>query len=75
MTVEPRKDTQLWGRLWNYANNPLTVVGTLLTTISGLLILTLAVVEMAGGIRNPYVAGFAYLVLPPEVTSKGVETR
>lgn len=65
MTASSRGFAQLRGRLWNYANNPLTVIGTILTTISGLLILTLAVVEAAGGIRNPYVAGFAYLVLPP----------
>ncbi|NLH11627.1 MAG: cytochrome C [Holophagae bacterium] len=65
MTVGTHGKKPLWGRLWNYANNLLTVLGTLLTTISGVLILTLAVVELAGGIRNPYVAGFAYLILPP----------
>lgn len=65
MTGEHRSARQVFGRLWNYANNPLTVVGTILTTIAGLSIVILALVELAGGVRNPYVSGFAYLVLPP----------
>lgn len=64
MTTTRRSATQVLGRLWNLANNFLTIVGSALTTIAGLLIVTFVVVELAGGIRNPYIAGLAYLVLP-----------
>lgn len=60
-----RSARQVFGRLWNYANNPISVLGTILTTIAGLSIVILALIELAGGVRNPYVSGFAYLVLPP----------
>jgi hypothetical protein len=64
MSTARRGATQVFGRLWNLANNALTILGAILTTISGLLIVTFLLVEMAGGIRNPYIAGFAYLLLP-----------
>lgn len=64
MSSLPRSATRTFGRLWNYANNFWTIVGAILTTISALLLLTFALVEAVGGIRNPYIAGFAYLVLP-----------
>jgi nitrate/TMAO reductase-like tetraheme cytochrome c subunit len=52
------------GRLFNLANNPTTILGVSLTTVSALLILTFIVVETFGELRNPYVGMFAYLVLP-----------
>jgi hypothetical protein len=64
MSSLPRSATRTFGRLWNYANNFWTIVGAVLTTVSALLLLTFALVEAVGGIRNPYVAGFAYLILP-----------
>lgn len=52
------------GRLFNYANNPTTLVGIVLTTVSGISILIFLVGELAGGFRNPYIGIFAYMILP-----------
>jgi len=54
----------LIGRLFNFANNPVTVAGLILTTISGVLLVIFVAVDMAGGFPTPYVAIFAYLILP-----------
>jgi nitrate/TMAO reductase-like tetraheme cytochrome c subunit len=57
---EPRN----FGRLFNYANNPLTLAGAVLTTLSGLLILVFLLAQLWGGLDNPYIGLFAYVVLP-----------
>jgi hypothetical protein len=52
------------GRLFNYANNLTTLVGIVLTTVSAISIIIFVFTEMAGGLRNPYIGIFAYMVLP-----------
>ncbi len=52
------------GPVFNYANNPLSIAGIVLTTVSGLSIVGFLVMEMAGAVRNPYVGIFAYVILP-----------
>ena len=52
------------GRIFNYANNPITIAGVALTTLSGLLIVTFMVVELFGELENPYFGLFAYVFLP-----------
>jgi nitrate/TMAO reductase-like tetraheme cytochrome c subunit len=52
------------GRVFNYANNPLTIVGTGLTTLSALIIITFLVVELFGELDNPYIGLFAYVAMP-----------
>ena len=62
MTPEP---SRLSGRLFNLANNPITIAGVALTTVSGILILTFLIVNLLGGMsESPYIGMFAYLVLP-----------
>lgn len=56
--------SQLVGRLFNYANNPLSLLGIALTTVSAILILVFVGTEMFGALRNPYVGMFAFLFLP-----------
>lgn len=51
-------------RLFNFANNPLTIFGVVLTTLSGLMLLVFIAMQAFGGLRNPYLGIFAYLVLP-----------
>ena len=60
-TAKPRAG---WGRLFNYANNPLTIAGAVLTTLTALLILVFMATELAGGFQNPYVPMLAFVVLP-----------
>lgn len=55
---------KLIGRLFNYANNPITIAGVVLTTLSGLLIVTFMVVELFGELENPYIGLFSYVFLP-----------
>ncbi len=52
------------GRVFNYANNPLTIIGIGLTTLSSLVILTFFVVELFGELHNPYIGLFAYVAMP-----------
>ncbi|MEX1308789.1 MAG: NapC/NirT family cytochrome c [Candidatus Sulfomarinibacteraceae bacterium] len=53
-----------FGRVFNYANNPLTIIGTGLTTLSALIIITFLVVELFGELENPYIGLFAYVAMP-----------
>ncbi len=62
--AEERWNRELFGRLFNYANNPTTLVGIVLTTVSAISIIIFIIGEMAGGFRNPYTNIFAYMVLP-----------
>jgi len=61
-STEDRK--KFFGRLFNYANNGLTIAGVVLTTLSGLLIVVFIVAQLWGGLDNPYIGLFAYVVLP-----------
>ncbi len=61
-SAEDRK--KFFGRLFNYANNGLTIAGVVLTTISGLLIVVFLIAQLWGGLDSPYIGLFAYVVLP-----------
>jgi hypothetical protein len=61
-SAEDRK--KFFGRLFNYANNGLTIAGVVLTTISGLLIVVFLIAQLWGGLTSPYIGLFAYVVLP-----------
>ncbi len=53
-----------FGPVFNYANNPLSIAGIVLATVSGLSIAAFLVMEAAGSVRNPYVGIVAYVILP-----------
>jgi hypothetical protein len=61
--AHPARD-RLFSRLFNYANNSLTIAGVALTTLSGLLIIVFLIAQLLGGLDNPYIGIFAYVVLP-----------
>ncbi len=60
-TNDPKKAI---GRFFNYANNGLTIVGIVLTSLSAVVIITFMVVELFGELENPYIGLFAYVVMP-----------
>ena len=58
-------DSKGRGRLFNLANNGITIAGFALTTISGLMILSFLIVNLLGGLHeNPYIGMFAFGLLP-----------
>jgi hypothetical protein len=60
-----RKDASArFGAAFNLANNTVSLLGIVLTTVSALAILTFVAVELAWGIANPYVPIFVFLILP-----------
>jgi len=63
MTAERNPRTG-FGRVFNYANNPITIIGAGLTTLSALVIITFLVVEFFGEFDNPYIGLFAYVAMP-----------
>ncbi|MBD3856470.1 MAG: NapC/NirT family cytochrome c [Acidobacteria bacterium] len=64
MTASTDERRKFFGRLFNYANNAITIAGVVLTTLSGLLILVFLIAQLWGGLDNPYIGLFAYVVLP-----------
>ena len=52
------------GKAFNYAHNPLSVLGAVLATVAALSIAACLAVEATVGLANPYIGLFAYLVLP-----------
>ena len=64
MTTSVEDHKKFFGRIFNYANNALTIAGVVLTTISGLLIIVFLSAQLWGGLDNPYIGLFAYVVLP-----------
>jgi hypothetical protein len=62
--VAPAESKKSIGRVFNYANNPITIVGIGLTTLSALVIITFLVVEIFGKLENPYIGLFAYVAMP-----------
>jgi nitrate/TMAO reductase-like tetraheme cytochrome c subunit len=64
MTASTEDRKKFFGRLFNYANNAITIAGLVLTTISGLLIIVFLSAQLWGGLDNPYIGLFAYVVLP-----------
>jgi nitrate/TMAO reductase-like tetraheme cytochrome c subunit len=58
------EQTRGFGRFFNYANNPLTITGAVMTTLTGIIIATFVAAQAVGGLDNPYLGIFAYVVLP-----------
>jgi hypothetical protein len=52
------------GRLFNYANNPITIFGVILAGISAALIITFIFIRAVSGLGNPYAGIVGYLILP-----------
>jgi hypothetical protein len=61
---EPDHRDWTLARLFNHANNLLTMIGAVLTTISAVVIITFILVEVFGAIENPYAGIFGYVVMP-----------
>lgn len=57
-------DGNFFAKVWNYANNATTIAGIILTTVIALLIIIFMIVEVTGGLHNPYAGMFAYVALP-----------
>ena len=55
---------RILGPAFNYANNPLSIAGIVITTVSGLSIAAFLLMELAGSLGNPYIGIFAYVILP-----------
>ena len=64
MITNAEDRSRFFGKVFNYANNPITLVGIVLTTIPGLLIVTFLFAQFLGGLDNPYIGVFAYVILP-----------
>jgi len=52
------------GRFFNYANNIISIMGIVFTTISALLIIVFIIAESFGAVHNPYTAMIAFVALP-----------
>ncbi|MEE4272508.1 MAG: NapC/NirT family cytochrome c [Thermoanaerobaculales bacterium] len=63
MTTPPSRD-RILSRLFNHANNLVTMTGVALTTISAVVIVTFIIAEIFGAIENPYAGIFGYVVMP-----------
>ena len=61
---ELRNPRSFFGRVFNYAHNPWSVMGIVLATVSGLSVVTFILIEIWGHLRNPYIGIVAYLILP-----------
>ena len=57
------KHTQV-GRLFNYANNPITVTGTVLATLAALLISIFITIHTLGGHQSAYTGILAFAIMP-----------
>jgi nitrate/TMAO reductase-like tetraheme cytochrome c subunit len=51
-------------RMFNYANNRLTIAGIVLTTISAIVIMVFILVGLGGGLPNPYINILGFMILP-----------
>ena len=51
-------------RMFNYANNRLTIAGIVLTTISAVVITVFILVGLGGGLPNPYINIVGFMILP-----------
>lgn len=64
MSNNPKEHGEFWGRFFNYANNPTTLVGVTITTVTALLIIIFTIAEFAGAFHNPYVGIITFVILP-----------
>jgi hypothetical protein len=61
--VTERRDTFV-SRLFRDAQNVWTLLGVMLTTISGVLIVVFTIAHAMGGVHNPYAGIVGFLILP-----------
>jgi hypothetical protein len=61
--MNERKHTQV-GRLFNYANNPITITGAVLATLAALLIAIFITIHLFGGHQSAYTGILAFAILP-----------
>ena len=52
------------GRLFNYANNPITITGAILATLAALLISIFVAIHLFGGHQSAYTGILAFAILP-----------
>ena len=64
MSTRPQSGAALRAFLVGITSNPISLLGTAVTTASALPIITLFAIELLGYLRNPYVGILAYLILP-----------
>ena len=64
MTVSTASPSPSLARLATYAKNPLTLAGFGLTTVSGVALAVLLILEAFGVIENPYVGLIGFAMLP-----------
>ena len=64
MTPSTEDRKKFFGRIFNYANNGLTIAGIALTTVSALGIIIFVIAQVFGDLDNPYIGLFAYVFLP-----------
>jgi nitrate/TMAO reductase-like tetraheme cytochrome c subunit len=62
--MKPMPRSRALARLFNYANNAISLLGVVLTTLSAIMIVVFVISESMGAIRNPYVGMFAFIALP-----------
>ncbi|MCP4591260.1 MAG: cytochrome C [bacterium] len=56
--------SRAFGLIANYATNPVTVAGAVLTTISAIIILIFVVADSFGALPNPYLGIVGYVIMP-----------
>ena len=64
MTMSSKPPSPSLARLATYAKNPLTLAGLGLTTVSGIALAVLLILEAFGVIENPYVGLIGFAMLP-----------
>jgi nitrate/TMAO reductase-like tetraheme cytochrome c subunit len=64
MAIFPKSLSPTLARLLNDARNTLTVLGFVLTTLSGTALVVFLILESAGVINNPYVGLLGFALLP-----------
>jgi nitrate/TMAO reductase-like tetraheme cytochrome c subunit len=52
------------GRLFNYANNPITITGAIIATLAALLISIFVAIHLFGGHQSAYTGILAFAILP-----------
>lgn len=64
MSAQRPRDPGTAGRLFNYANNLTSLIGIVLTTVSAVSIIVFILSDLSGGLPNPYIGIFAFMILP-----------
>ncbi len=64
MDAQHLKSLDTRGRFFNYANNPITIAGTVLAVISAVILVTVVAINAMGGHLGPYSGIMAFMILP-----------